>query len=399
MNLNLTTLTRYGLNVLAALGASIALFFGRPIFIPLTIALLLAPVLWPGAHKLRYRFGLPWFLSCAVVVALLVITTLIIFALVGVSIPQMLNDLPRPNDDASMQESYTRMRTQCRDSLPFLDSTTINSIMPVSSQDSGLYREIRKFFGSEQFTSFLLNAGGQGLHLLTDCVLVLFILYFLLIEGGMLAAKVRNIFGTGLQTQSNVSAAFQQIAESVRAYMVWRTIINLALGLFLGVFYYLIGLQKHAVLWGLLTIVFCYIPYLGTIAAGVLPVLDAMINVSPVMALGVSIFYMLVVTVEGYILVPWMMGRSMDLNATTVLISCLYWYLVWGTAGLFLAMPIMAAIKAVCAQVPGWEAWGSLMGSRDHKSAANEPTPSVSEQATPIIDLVPGTSKHEPQRL
>ena len=47
----------------------------------------------------------------------------------------------------------------------------------------------------------------------------------------------------------------------------------------------------------------------------------------------------------------------------TVLVACLFWYLVWGTAGLFLAMPLMAAIRAVCANVPGWAPWGELMSS------------------------------------
>ena len=74
-------------------------------------------------------------------------------------------------------------------------------------------------------------------------------------------------------------------------------------------------------------------------------------------------FYTCLVTVEGYIIVPWVMGRSMDLNATTVIISCLFWDYVWGIGGLFLAMPLMAAVKAVCVNTEGWQSWGHLMGS------------------------------------
>ena len=55
----------------------------------------------------------------------------------------------------------------------------------------------------------------------------------------------------------------------------------------------------------------------------------------------------------------------MQLNATTVLLACLFWHLVWGPQGLFLAMPMMAAIKAICANVPGWEAWANLMSTRE----------------------------------
>jgi hypothetical protein len=55
------------------------------------------------------------------------------------------------------------------------------------------------------------------------------------------------------------------------------------------------------------------------------------------------------------------------MNATTVLLGCLFWGLVWGYIGLFLAMPLMGGIKAICQSVPGWEPWGNLMGMEAFK--------------------------------
>jgi AI-2 transport protein TqsA len=384
MNLNLTTVTRYGLNVLAALGASIAFYFGKPIFIPVVIAGLLAAILWPGANWLHKRLRMAWFLSCCTVVLSLVFLVLLIFALVGVSFSQILNDIPKPNDEASMQNSYSGIRDKFREAFPFVAPKSFNSVLPQNAEDSGLYREIKRFFYSEQFTSILLNLTGHSLGLLTESVLVIFTLLFLLVEGQMLLNKIRNIFGPMPESQSQVSTAFRELAESVRSYLVWRTIINIGLGILLGVFYYLIGLKQHAVLWALLTVILCYIPYLGTIAAGVLPVLDAIITVSPWTGTAVLIFYIVVVTIEGYLIVPWMMGRSMDLNATTVIVSCLYWYLVWGTAGLFLAMPIMAGIRVICSHVPGWEPWGSLMSSEEEPVKAEPPEKPKEEPITLI---------------
>ena len=87
------------------------------------------------------------------------------------------------------------------------------------------------------------------------------------------------------------------------------------------------------------------------------PVLDAFLSTSPVGALFILLFYLAIIIVEGYLVVPVLMGRSMDLNATTVMLACLFWELVWGTMGLFLAMPLMAAIKVICYHVPGWRPW------------------------------------------
>lgn len=397
MNLNLTTATRYGLNVLAAFGASMALYFGRSIFIPLTIAGLLAAMLWPWARWMHHRLRVPWFFACASAIGLLVVVVLLVAAMVVVSVPQILNDLPNPSVPGDFDKKYEALRERFANSnLPFV---RVDEVLPKNVRDARLYQELRKYLEGQQITSDLLALGGSGVHLLAETVLVLFTLLFLLVEGQMLLDKIRNIFGPELNIQTSVSKAFREMAESVRSYLVWRTIVNIGLGLVLGAVYHVVGL-KQPILWALLTVILSYIPYLGTIAAGVMPTLDALLSVGPLAGLGILVFYVAVVTVEGYIIVPWVMGRSMDLNATTVLVSCLFWYLVWGTAGLFLAMPLMAAIKAVCANVPGWAAWGELMGSEatppppmveakeQPKPTTAEPKPNgeVSHTPTPKVD-------------
>lgn len=379
MNLNLTTATRYGLNVLAAFGASMALYFGRSIFVPLVIAGLLAAMLWPWASWMHRRLKMPWFVACSSSIGLLVVVVLLVAALVVLSIPQILNDLPNPKKPEDVQQKYNDLRGNFMNAqIPFVN---MGELMPSKVEDARLYQELVKYLEGQQLTNDLLALGGSGLNLLAETVLVLFTLLFLLVEGQMLVDKVRNIFGPGLGIQSGVRRALTEMAENVRNYLVWRTIVNIGLGVLLGAVYYTVGL-KQPILWAILTVVLCYIPYLGTIAAGVMPTLDALTapGLGPWHALGILLFYMAVVTIEGYIIVPWVMGRSMDLNATTVLIACLFWYLVWGIAGLFLAMPMMAVIKAVCANVPGWGAWGELMGSE------HTPPPPHDENK-PVIDL------------
>jgi len=359
MNLNLTTATRYGLNVLALLGGSIALYLGRSIFIPVIISALLASILWPWAKFLNRRIGLPWFFSCLAAIGVLVVLHLAVFALVALAIPQMISDLPAPNDEAKQKEMYLKLRSSLQDASPL----PINDTFPKDPDQSGLYQQVRKYLTGDYITNALLEITKLGAAFLWQGVLILFILLFLLLEGELLAKKVRNIFGPGPQVQHQVTSAFKEMADAVRSYLVWRTIVNFGLAVALWLFYWSIGL-KQPLLWAVLTFILCYVPYLGTIAAGIPPIVDALVYVnSPALALLIVVVYCGVVTFEGYIIVPWVMGKSMDLNATTVLIGCLFWDLVWGTSGLFLAMPLMAAIKAVCIHVEGWTAWGHLMSS------------------------------------
>jgi hypothetical protein len=112
------------------------------------------------------------------------------------------------------------------------------------------------------------------------------------------------------------------------------------------------------VLAGILT----FVPYIGPIIAGVPPTIEAFITQGYSSALVIVVVYLVVLLVEGYIVFPLVIGRNVQLNATTVLLACMFWWVVWGEVGLFLAVPLMAGVRAICLHVPGWEAWGNLMG-------------------------------------
>jgi AI-2 transport protein TqsA len=203
-------------------------------------------------------------------------------------------------------------------------------------------------------------------------ILIMFILLFLLLEGRMLSRRVVEIFGPRPQIQARAVLALQDMATQIRTYLVWRTIVNFALAIILGCFYkWVIGLSQPWT-WALVTAILCYIPYLGPIAAGVFPILDAFITCDPWMAIVVLVFYVFIITMEGYFIVPVVMGRPMQLNATTVLLACLFWELVWGIPGLFLAMPLLAVLKTVCIHVPGWQPWANLMSTENHETKTEE---------------------------
>src|SRR6476620_1282496 len=110
MNLNLTSATRVGLNVLALLGAAIAFYLGQSIFIPLTISALLAVILWPAASWLHRKVRMPWFMACLSVILLLVLINLAVFAGFAVAVPQIIQELPNPRDPAEVRKVYDKAR-------------------------------------------------------------------------------------------------------------------------------------------------------------------------------------------------------------------------------------------------------------------------------------------------
>jgi predicted PurR-regulated permease PerM len=381
MQLNLTTATRIGLNALGALGVAVALRLGESIFIPLTFAVLLAAILWPIAEWFNRR-RVPWSIACMIAVSLLVVLFVVVTLGLTLAVPRIVAGLPNLQNSDVRNDEYAKFRQK----MIRLSPTSVDAVLPEDPEESQLLKTVEAALKPENINRLLGLVGGYLGSYLLQTVLVIFIVLFLLVEGKMLTLRVVEIFGPSPGAQSRAVGVLSEIANSVRSYLVWRTIVNAGLAIVLGVVYQAAGLRQ-AWTWALLAAVLCYVPYIGTILAGVPPVLDAFLFREPQTALGILLFYVVVVTFEGYVIVPVVMGRSMSLNATTVLLACLFWDLVWGTPGLFLAMPLMAALKAVCMNVPGWRPWANLMGTEEGP-APPEPAPPDLDK-TPLMDEAP----------
>ncbi|MGL4419745.1 MAG: AI-2E family transporter [Gemmataceae bacterium] len=373
MNLNLGVATRYGLGFNGLLGIAVALYLSSSILIPITISVLFATILFPAAKWLHTRLRLPWFFACLLTISLLLVLSIAVCSALAVAVTSLVYQLPQ--DGTAWEQQYDRTVSRLRSDMPFLSQ----SVLPLTTENRNGFLTIQKALSVESITPYLIKLAGYGLEQTSQLILIMFVVLFLLLEAELLAQKIRGIFGTTHENQQRVATALAEMAEAIRTYLVWRTIVNLGLAIVLGLFYRYVVKLEHWYLWAVLTAVLSYVPYVGTIVAGAPPILDALIfNEHPAQgAVAIIVFYTLLVTIEGYLVVPWVMGKTMDLNATTVMISCLFWSLLWGLAGLFLAMPLMAAIKAIMLHVDGLRPWGELLSSV-------ESTPTILPDETPM---------------
>ena len=393
IDMNVSTATRWGLNAAILLSIVLALYLGKSIFIPTVISLLLAAMLWPTATWMHQagvpvpwlslrrtapwlvptiaRARFPWSLACLTVVTGFVLLVVLLLLAFGLGFSKIILDL---GDRTTQDRVYVDFRIKLAKISPAILQD--EEYFPESPDKSKVMASIRGFFSfenSQSFRSVIADVLGYGGNFIWQSILIMFILLFLLLEGKMLTRRFVEIFGTGAHVQGKAVEALKDMAYQIRAYLVWRTIINFGMGAFLGIVYQVLGL-KLAWTWALLTAVLWYIPYLGPIAAGVPPILDAFVSSdTPWIAVGILSFYTVFVVLEGYVVVPVVMGRSMEMNATTVMLACLFWELVWGSPGLFLAMPLMAAVKAVCHHVPDWRPWANLMSSHEELPEEKEP--------------------------
>jgi predicted PurR-regulated permease PerM len=101
-------------------------------------------------------------------------------------------------------------------------------------------------------------------------------------------------------------------------------------------------------LWGLLTIVLEFVPYLGAAAMIVMLSISALATFDNLLhAALVPAAYLLITTIQNNLVSPILYGNHLRLNPTAVLVGVIAWWYVWGIPGAFIAVPMIAAVKIV----------------------------------------------------
>jgi predicted PurR-regulated permease PerM len=404
ISLNINPVFRWGIGIIGVLAVVIMLRLGEAFFIPPVIALLLAALLWPGVNWLHQRLGLPWSIACLAALTGLILLNLVVTLGFSASIFRLLQTMPSNSEGQGRQAIYSKIREKVVLMSPFPIEPD-DLYWPEDVDKSQAFKYVQDTL-QNNLTHVLWGVGYYGNNWIWHWVLIMFFLLFFLMEGRMLTRRAVELMGPSLEVQTKAGTALADMAHQVRSFLLWRTLVNIILGGAVGIFYYALGLHEWFT-WALLTAVLCYVPYLGPIVAGIPPVIDAFISCpSPWYALIVLGVYIAMITVEGYVIVPVVMGRSMEMNATTVMLACLFWELVWGLPGLFMAMPLMAAIKAICYHMEELRPWANLMSTSeaevpvkppglDHELPIQEPAEST-VGSVPISKQPDGVAEPKP---
>jgi predicted PurR-regulated permease PerM len=108
-----------------------------------------------------------------------------------------------------------------------------------------------------------------------------------------------------------------------------------------------------------------YVPYLGALAGIlILAVVGLLSFASLSQALAMPAFYLACAILEGNFITPSILGRLMTLHPLAVFLALLFWGWIWGLAGVFLAVPLLAVCKILCDHTPSLRPLGALLGGR-----------------------------------
>ncbi|MGB5833684.1 MAG: AI-2E family transporter [Thiohalocapsa sp.] len=146
------------------------------------------------------------------------------------------------------------------------------------------------------------------------------------------------------------------------SYLLTTSGINFVLGILIGLAMWLIGLP-NPVLWGAMAACLNYIPYVGTIIGGLIVFFVGLISFdAPGQAIWAPLIYFSINAIEGYLITPTVLGRSISLSPLAIILSLAIWGWLWGIGGLLLAVPILAATKIACDHIKPLQPLAQLLG-------------------------------------
>ncbi|MDM0077845.1 AI-2E family transporter [Variovorax sp. J2P1-59] len=351
--------------VLAVLATVFALHWAAAVFIPLMVSLLLTYALAPLVDKLER-----WKISRWVGAAVILLGIGGAFGWTGYSLSgsasELLDALP-----VAAQKLRVAMRSNSRTT----DANALDTVQKAAAQleqaaeensakvaaRKGVARVIieRPSFNVRDYmwsgTIGLIGAIGQ-------LTLVAFLTFFALGSGDTFRRKLVKITGPSLQKKKITVHVLDDITKHIERYLLVQILTSALVGVATGLAFWAIGLDNAAV-WGILAAVTNLIPYIGSVIVMAAAGLVAFLQFNGIqMALLVGGTSLVIHTLVGNLLLPFLTSRTSRMNPVAVFVGVIFWGWLWGIWGLLLGIPIMMVAKAICDHVEDLQPIGELLG-------------------------------------
>lgn len=358
--------------LLTVIAVGFSLRFLQTVLLPFVIALFVVIGIRPLLELLQRRFGLNRLVAVGIsfVIGLIALTATGMAIWVSIqdiannsdvyeqrltAIGNWLNDrleeTPAPTaDDAAQEtgESSSVPAGEVPENDPVAEDSDVEPDVSASGRDA-LQNAVAGF--SNELESLLLGLVGSMSSLLSYGIMIVLFVFFLLIGQGEANGQRPQIL--------------DEIEEQVRRYLVMKTVISIFTGIAFGSVLWFFGVPL-AILFGMLAFLLNYIPNIGPLVANVLPIPLLVLNseISPGSAIVCLILITAVQFISGNVIETRLMGKSFDVSPVVLLLALMFFGLVWGIVGMFLATPLVSILKIVLQHTQSGKPIAELMAGR-----------------------------------
>jgi predicted PurR-regulated permease PerM len=351
------------ITLLAVIAAVLVLQYAQSVFIPLVLGLLISYALDPAVTRLE-KFGMPRAIGAgALIVALIGGGGFMLYQMRGQAqaIIEQLPDGARrlrhalERDQAGTTDAIQKMQQAATELQKATDSAAPTPARPgvtrVQVEDPPFNVGDYVMWGS------LGVAAAMG-----QLLLILFLSYFLLATGDLYRRKLVKIVGPSLTKKKITLQILQEIDRQIESFLMVQVFTSTVVGIATWLAFRWIGLEQAAV-WGLLAGIFNSIPYVGPVIVSGGTAIVAFIQFGTIeMTLLTAGAALVITSLEGFLLTPWLTSRAARMNAVAVFVGLLFWGWVWSVWGMLLAVPMLMVVKSICDHVEDFKGVGELLG-------------------------------------
>ena len=315
-----------------------------PIVVPFVVATFVAMICLPALKWLQEK-GLPTWLALATITTGVVLFGLVVAGVVGTSISHMREQLPE------YQRRVTELQTQLVDWL--------------KTKDIDITEQLHESFDPHKALSLFGDMLGALGSVLSDGLVIVFTLLFMVFEAAELPGKLRAISGGN----DSLSERLEKIQASVRRYITIKTQLSLLNAVLVTAWLWWLDID-YVLLWGLLAFLLNYVPNIGSIIAAIPPIAFALLEFGLPSALLVAAGYLVIETIIGNVIEPRLMGRGLGLSPLVVFVSLIVWGWVLGPVGMLFSVPLTMVVKIVLDHSEDMRWLGTLLSAEAPPTAA-----------------------------
>jgi len=364
------------LRVIAVATVIAFLYFGRPLLLPIVLAVFLFYALDPVVDRLEL-WRVPRALA-SVAVVLLVVGGLSAGALalwpqfdaVLTRVPDATTRLRASMGEAGSSPPGAAALKKMKDAAEALDQAAVdNAAAPVTAPGT-----VRVEVTEPWRVSDLLWSGGMGaLGLVGQGVSVLFLTIFLLIEDDTFKRKLVRRMET-LGSKRVTVKILNDVSRQIERFIWVQAITSAGVAGVTGLGLWWIGVDEPAV-WGVFAGLMNLVPYFGPLIVTVVVGAVTFLQFGTLGQAGlVAAMTIVITTLEGNFITPHLLSRVASLNLVAIFVSIAFWSWAWGIAGMLLAMPMLMAFKAMCDHIDGWEGAAEFIGSEPVTPVTTHPS-------------------------
>ncbi|MDE0836470.1 MAG: AI-2E family transporter [Akkermansiaceae bacterium] len=371
--------------MLAALFVIIAgLKAAQSFFLPVLIAFFLATVSFPILNFLRKKK-----IPRAIAVLLTVALDFVFLAALGVLAVTLIGDLQEKWNIRYAAEVSDQIREASRSLAIKLSEYGISDAQ--EKIDDAVNNNLANLQNIRFERIWDVGTGvlGRVVGFFGTSLITLILTVFMLSEARMFGRRLEAI---SLARGPNLTRMLSATRD-IQRFLAIKTAVSLLTGVLAGMLCWMAGLDFF-VLWGILAFFFNFIPVIGSLVAGVLPTILALLVAGLPNAVLVAGGYLLINNFLGNFVEPMLVGRRFGISTLVVIISVLFWGWLWGPLGMLLAVPLTMVLKVILEASDEFRWIGVAISAEQPAGSAEKELLEV----TPPSQIEPPGSSNETER-